>query len=132
MDIEFIFSLLVILFFGLSLGSFLNVVIYRLPRNESILFPPSHCPVCNKPIRYIDNIPVLSYILLGGKCRSCSAKISLKYPAIEFITAAMAVGLFILHGLTVQFASDLCLGAILLSSAVIDSKYLIIPNSLNL
>ncbi|MFC1650403.1 prepilin peptidase [Candidatus Latescibacterota bacterium] len=132
MDIERIFYLSIVIFSGLSLGSFLNVVIYRLPRKESLFFPSSHCPACNEPIRYFDNIPILSYLLLGGKCRWCAVKISSKYPLIEFITASIAVGLFFIHGLTINFASDLCLATILLSSALIDSKHMIIPNSLNL
>ena len=132
MAIEHLFYLSAVLFFGLSLGSFLNVVIYRLPRKESILFPSSHCPSCNQPIRFYDNIPVLSYIILGGKCRSCSVNISPKYPIIEGITALMAAGLFFIHGPTLHFAADLCLGTILLASALIDSKFMIIPNSLNL
>jgi leader peptidase (prepilin peptidase) / N-methyltransferase len=132
MFIDHLFYLPAVIFFGLSLGSFLNVVIYRLPRKESILFPSSHCPACDQPIRFYDNIPVLSYIILGGKCRSCSVKISPKYPIIEAVTAVMAAVLYFIHGPTLHFAADLCLGAILLSTALIDSRFMIIPNSLNL
>ena len=132
MDIEFVVSLLIVCFFGLSLGSFLNVIIYRLPRKESIIFPPSYCPVCGTPIKYRDNIPILSYIFLGGRCRSCSTKISFTYPLIEFITACTAVVLFLLNGPTINFAANLSLGAILLAAAVIDTKHMIIPDRLNI
>ena len=94
MNLESVVLLLFLFFLSLAVGSFLNVVIYRLPRRESLIFPGSHCPVCNKQIKYRDNIPILSYILIGGKCRSCSSKISIIYPLIEFITALMAVILF--------------------------------------
>ncbi len=131
MEIESVISLLIVCVFGLALGSFLNVVIYRLPRKESLIFPASHCPVCNTPIKYSDNIPILSYVLLGGRCRSCSVKISWIYPLIEFITAGMAVVLFLINGPTINFAADCSLGAILLVTAIIDSKYMIIPDRLN-
>ncbi len=131
MDIEYLISLLTVGVFGLALGSFLNVVIYRLPRKESLFFPASHCPVCNEKIKYYDNIPVLSYMLLGGKCRSCFAKISWIYPLIEIITAVMGIVLFLINGISINFIADYCLGAILLVVAVIDTRYMIIPDSLN-
>ena len=77
--------------FGSLIGSFLNVCIYRLPRNLSIVTPASRCPSCNTPIRPYDNIPIFSYIFLGGKCRVCGAKISLRYPFVEFLNAALYV-----------------------------------------
>lgn len=81
--------------FGLLFGSFLNVCIARLPKDESIMWPASRCPACGVPIKFYDNIPVLSFLLLGGRCRACRGPISLKYPAVElltaFITAAFAV-----------------------------------------
>jgi leader peptidase (prepilin peptidase) / N-methyltransferase len=83
------YYLFVVFFFGLILGSFANVCIHRIPRDESIIFPGSHCPSCNNLIAWYDNIPVLSYFVLRGKCRRCSAKISLQYPAVEFLTACM-------------------------------------------
>ena len=132
MDLEYTISLLIVGVMGLVFGSFLNVVIYRLPRKESIVFPASYCPVCCKPIKYRDNIPVLSYVLLGGQCRSCSAKISWVYPVIELITACMALILFLINGLSINFIADFSLGVILLVSAMIDSKYMVIPDRLNL
>ena len=76
---------------GLAVGSFLNVVIYRLPNNMSLAKPASHCPKCNNPIKWYDNIPVLSYIILGGKCRHCKEKISFRYPFVELLNTALWV-----------------------------------------
>lgn len=73
------------LLFGLLIGSFLNVCIWRMPRNESIAWPASHCPACKNPIRWSDNIPVLAWCLLRGKCRSCAARIPIRYPAVELL-----------------------------------------------
>jgi leader peptidase (prepilin peptidase)/N-methyltransferase len=82
---------LTVFLFGLITGSFLNVCIYRIPRRLSIIIPSSRCPSCNTPIKPWDNIPVVSYILLGGKCRFCKAKISLRYPLVELLNAIMYV-----------------------------------------
>ena len=76
---------------GLSVGSFLNVVVYRLPEGMSLAKPSSHCPKCNSPIKWYDNIPLLSYIILGGKCRNCKEKISFRYPVVELITGVLYV-----------------------------------------
>src|SRR5580700_5300600 len=84
-------SLFAALLFGLCIGSFLNVCILRLPKDESIVFPASHCPDCQKPIRWHDNIPVLSYLLLRGRCRDCGKNISLRYPLIELGVAALTM-----------------------------------------
>src|SRR4051795_10796656 len=78
---------------GLLIGSFLNVVIWRVPRGESIVRPPSHCPGCDQPIAPQDNIPVLAWLLLRGRCRHCGTRISARYPAVELATAALFVGL---------------------------------------
>ncbi|MEW6601474.1 MAG: prepilin peptidase [Nitrospirota bacterium] len=77
--------------FGAIIGSFLNVCIYRLPRNESVVRPASRCTSCGSPIRFYDNVPILSYILLMGKCRNCKAKLSFRYPLIEFLNAVLYV-----------------------------------------
>ena len=76
-------------------GSFLNVCIFRLPKSESVVFPPSHCTNCDYVIRWYDNIPILSYLFLKGKCRSCGERISLQYPLVEFINGALALALFL-------------------------------------
>ena len=117
--------------FGLMFGSFLNVVIYRLPLRESLVYPSSHCPVCGGQVKWFDNIPVLSYLLLGGKCRTCKTRISPVYPFIELATAIMAMWLFYLHGKTIGFVSDFILACILLAAACIDLRYMIIPDRLN-
>jgi leader peptidase (prepilin peptidase)/N-methyltransferase len=84
-------SLLIVGVFGLMLGSFLNVCIARLPHGESIVSPPSHCPKCSTPIKWYDNIPVVSYLVLGAKCRACRAPISIRYPLVELATAVAFV-----------------------------------------
>jgi leader peptidase (prepilin peptidase)/N-methyltransferase len=90
-------ELLVVGIFGLMVGSFLNVCIGRIPAGESIVSPPSHCPRCLTPIGWYDNLPVLSYLVLGGKCRKCRQPISLRYPLVELVTALA----FVLQGLAV-------------------------------
>jgi leader peptidase (prepilin peptidase)/N-methyltransferase len=79
--------LLIVFVFGLMLGSFFNVCIARLPQGESVVSPPSHCPKCQAPIQWYDNIPVVSYLVLGAKCRACRAPISIRYPIVEIVTA---------------------------------------------
>lgn len=118
---------------GLVVGSFLNVCIYRLPLDKSIVKPGSHCPSCNTPVKFYDNIPVLSYIILGGKCRHCKTRISLLYPAIELLTgisfwlAYVYFGGSWLHtGLTILF---LCLLIVL---AIIDLQHMILPLELTI
>ncbi|MGL4943412.1 MAG: prepilin peptidase [Thermoguttaceae bacterium] len=85
-------------FFGGAVGSFLNVVVYRLPRGESLISPPSHCPKCGHHIRFSDNVPVVGWIFLGGRCRDCRAAISVRYPLVEAAVAAIfgVVGLLVL------------------------------------
>lgn len=120
-----------ILFFiaGLIFGSFYNVVGLRLPNGESIIKPGSHCPKCNHKLSWYENIPVLSYIFLRGKCKNCKQKISFIYPAIEILTAFLFMSSYIIFGLTYE-----CIIAIILSSLVSiifvsDSKYMIINDS---
>lgn len=115
---------------GAALGSFLNVVIYRLPRRESIVFPGSKCPSCQNRIAWYDNIPVISFLLLGGKCRKCGARISYRYPVIELLTACMVVASVVINGVTLQMIADVVLGSILIASAAIDYDFMIIPNRL--
>ncbi|MBN1948546.1 MAG: prepilin peptidase [Candidatus Cloacimonetes bacterium] len=94
MIIIYIFIFLI----GLALGSFLNVCIHRLPQGESVIFPRSHCPACGHKIKNLDNIPLISYLLLRGECRYCGWKIAWHYPLVEFITPLILLGIFILHG----------------------------------
>ena len=84
-------------------GSFLNVVIYRLPRGESLSFPPSHCPHCDAGIRPWDNVPVLSYLLLRGRCRNCLKPISARYPLVEAVMAGLAAGAWLQFGPSIAF-----------------------------
>jgi leader peptidase (prepilin peptidase)/N-methyltransferase len=123
---------LFVFLFGLCAGSFLNVVIYRLPRRESIAYPASHCTECLTPIKFYDNIPLLGYLMLRGKCRHCGVPISPIYPLVEFITGALFLSLFLLHGPTLFFLSDVFVGTLLLAVFIIDLKFMIIPDRLNL
>ena len=120
----------IVILVGLSIGSFLNVLIYRLPRKESIAFPASHCPHCLSPIHYRDNIPILGYLLLRGRCRTCQTHISLQYPLIELITASFFVALFSLYGVSVNFVADAVLTCILLVALVTDLQCMHIPDRL--
>jgi len=88
---------------GLVLGSFLNVCIYRIPRGMSIVYPPSHCPSCGHRLSPLDNIPLLSYMLLRGKCRYCGASISPRYPLVELLTGLLVLSLYIKTGASVDF-----------------------------
>ena len=118
---------------GLCVGSFLNVVIYRLPRGESLASPPSRCPKCGKPLAWFDNIPVISWLVLRGKCRRCGAKISVQYPIVEAITAIAAVIVVVLTPADgVLLASRLVLTAILITLFVIDLELQILPNAITL
>jgi len=96
-------SYLIVALFGLAFGSFLNVCIYRLTRGESVVTPGSHCPACGHSIRWHDNLPLLSYLLLRGRCRDCQARISPRYPLVEALTAVVFLVDFSLYGLTPEF-----------------------------
>lgn len=124
------FGYTVVILASLSIGSFLNVLMYRLPREESIIFPASHCPHCLTPIQYRDNIPIFGYLLLRGRCRTCHTHISIQYPVVEFITAFFFVALFSLYGVSVNFISEAVLACILLVALVIDLQYMHIPDRL--
>jgi leader peptidase (prepilin peptidase)/N-methyltransferase len=115
--------------FGAVIGSFLNVVIHRVPREESIAFPASHCPSCDAAIRPYDNIPIVSWAVLRGRCRSCRAPISARYPAVELLTAVMFALTYLLHsGLTLSLPFDLAFVAGLLALIFIDAEHMILPN----
>jgi leader peptidase (prepilin peptidase) / N-methyltransferase len=105
---------------GLIIGSFLNVCIYRIPREESISFPPSHCTNCDNKIKAYDLIPVLSYIFLKGKCRHCKEKISIKYPIIELITCALFLVFYIKFGLTFELVKFSVFTCFMLVIGIID------------
>jgi len=116
---------------GLIIGSFFNVVIYRLPRGESVITPPSHCPSCNTRLKTVDLIPVLSYIIYRGKCRYCGAKISLQYPIVELLTAILYLLVYVKFGFTLEGFIYLFLISILIIISFIDLNEKIIPNLLS-
>jgi leader peptidase (prepilin peptidase)/N-methyltransferase len=115
---------------GAIIGSFLNVVIHRLPREESIVFPNSRCPSCEMAIRPYDNIPVISYLILRGRCRACSAPISARYPAVEAFTALLYVAVFFRDGLTFALPFDLLFVTALVALIFIDAEHMILPNAI--
>lgn len=117
---------------GAALGSFLNVVIYRLPRGESLLYPPSRCPKCGHKIEFYDNIPILSYILLRGKCRYCGAKISLRYPIVEGLTAILLTFLYLKFGISIAFFKFSLLLLLLMVLSFIDLDLMILPNKITI
>jgi len=116
---------------GLVFGSFLNVVIYRVPRGQSIVSPPSHCPKCKKRIAPFDNIPVLSYFLLGGRCRNCRAKISPRYLLVEVVTALLFLAAYARFGFSWECARALVFTFLLIPMVMIDIELQIIPFSLS-
>lgn len=131
MSIELYYGLLVTLF-GLLFGSFLNVLILRIPKEQNIAFPASHCPKCETPLKWWHNIPVLSWLLLGGKCAFCKEKISIQYPLIELATAVIFAVSYWRNG---DITHSLIVGlifALLLGLSMIDLKYKAVPDSLNL
>jgi leader peptidase (prepilin peptidase)/N-methyltransferase len=113
---------------GLVVGSFLNVVIWRVPRGESVVSPPSHCPGCDRPVRPRDNIPVLSWLLLRGRCRDCGEPISPRYPLVEAGTAVVFVLLAAAIGIEPDLPAFLYLGAIGVALALIDIDVKRLPN----
>jgi leader peptidase (prepilin peptidase)/N-methyltransferase len=116
--------------FGAIIGSFLNVVIHRVPIEESIVFPNSRCPSCGAAIAFYDNIPVLSYMALRGKCRGCSEHISIRYPAVEALTAALFVAVAWHDGLSAALPFDLVFCSALLALIFIDAEHMILPNAI--
>jgi leader peptidase (prepilin peptidase)/N-methyltransferase len=124
---------LIVILFGLIIGSFLNVVIVRLPHNQSIVAPRSRCVTCGKLIRWYDNIPVMSYLLLRGRCRQCKTRISARYPVIELLTAAMFYVAFIRFGFSLALVlRDWPFIAALIAIAFIDLEHRIIPDPLSI
>jgi leader peptidase (prepilin peptidase) / N-methyltransferase len=118
--------------FGVIIGSFLNVCIARLPERRSIVHPRSQCPACRTPIAWYDNVPVVSYLILGGRCRACAARISLVYPIVEVLTGGLAVALWVELGLTLAFAGYLAFAAALVTITFIDLDHQIIPDVISL
>jgi leader peptidase (prepilin peptidase)/N-methyltransferase len=117
---------------GLAVGSFLNVVILRLPRGESIVSPPSRCPSCETPLRWYHNIPLLSWIALRGRCASCGAWIGWQYPLVEAATAAIWAGNVAVYGVGPEALRAIAFLTLLLAIAVTDARFYIIPDELSL
>ena len=121
-------QLTILLLLGLAVGSFLNVCIHRIPRGQSLVYPSSRCPGCGYELRWFDNIPVVSYVSLLGRCRKCRARISLRYPLVEVATMA----LFAMHGLsfgwTALLVPRLLFACILVVLFAIDLEHHLLPN----
>ncbi len=126
------FAYVVVVAYGLVFGSFLNVVIYRLPRRMSLLRPRSHCPNCGALVRWFDNVPVLSFVALGGRCRRCRAPIAWRYPLVEAATAGLLTAALARFGLTVRGAAAAVLLLLLLPLAMIDLEHKLLPDVLTL
>ncbi len=128
---------IIIFLLGLAIGSFLNVCIYRIPRSDMSIYSPrrSFCPECNQSIKFYDNIPLLSYLFLRGKCRHCKAKISVLYPIVELATAVLFLAMFYQFGQfgkTLEFVHALIFVSVLIPIFVIDAQHYIIPNVISL
>jgi len=115
---------------GLAIGSFLNVVIWRVPRGQSVVSPPSHCPSCGQEVRSRDNVPVISWLLLRGRCRDCREPISVRYPLVEAATSAAFVATSLRFGLDAALPAFLYLAAISVALALIDIDTQRLPNAI--
>uniref|UniRef100_A0A7C4UBE0 Prepilin leader peptidase/N-methyltransferase n=1 Tax=candidate division WOR-3 bacterium TaxID=2052148 RepID=A0A7C4UBE0_UNCW3 len=120
--------IILIFFIGASLGSFLNVIINRLPKKISIVFPPSHCPYCGNKIRFYDNIPVISYIILKGRCRFCKKPISPRYIIVESISGIIPVFLYIRYGFSLDFLKISMYLFLMIPISFIDIETMLIPD----
>jgi leader peptidase (prepilin peptidase) / N-methyltransferase len=116
---------------GLLIGSFLNVCILRIPREESVVLPSSHCPACNTLIKPYDNIPVVSWLLLRGRCRKCKVRISPLYPTVELLTGLLFLCTYLQFGLTIEFAKWALFAAILVVLTITDIRERILPDKVN-
>lgn len=127
MDLLFLMGSLAV---GTVVGSFLNVCIYRLPREESLVYPGSHCPSCGAPIKPYDNIPILSYLLLKGRCRRCRKRISPRYPIVEALAGGAALAMAARYGWSLETPIFFLLSCALIVVTFIDLDHQIIPNSI--
>ncbi|AGY76850.1 MULTISPECIES: prepilin peptidase [Clostridium] len=116
----YIYYGIIIFIFGTIIGSFLNVCIYRIPMQESIVYPSSHCTNCGNRIKWYDLIPIVSYVILRGKCRNCREKISKKYPIVEFITGLLYLMLYIKFGISIDIVKYVVFISILIVIGIID------------
>jgi leader peptidase (prepilin peptidase)/N-methyltransferase len=118
--------------FGLIWGSFLNVVIHRLPLGQSLVSPRSRCPACGKPIAAYDNFPLLSWVFLAGRCRNCKSPISARYPFVEAVVGAASLFSFLRHGVSLDYLAEFAFVAAMLALIFIDFDHQILPNSITL
>lgn len=123
---------LIFFIFGAMIGSFLNVCIVRIPHGTSIVQPPSHCPKCKSAIRFYDNVPLISYLLLFGRCRACGARISPRYVLVELLMALLAVALYREFGLSFAFMAAVIFVAALIVISFIDLEMRIVPDVISL
>ncbi|MBI2353490.1 MAG: prepilin peptidase [Deltaproteobacteria bacterium] len=131
MTLNLYFSIIAFIL-GAVVGSFLNVCICRMPRDESVVSPPSHCPNCSYRIRWYDNIPLVSYLLLRGKCRGCGARISLRYPLVEMLNGLLTLALFLRFGPSLTFLALFIFCSALVVITFIDIEHQIIPDEISL
>jgi len=125
-------EIILIFMLGLIVGSFSNVCINRIPKNESIIYPASHCPKCRSKIKPVDNIPLLSYILLKGRCRNCKSKISIQYPIVELLTGLTYLIIYLIYGLSIQSLIYIILSSALIIIAFTDLNEQIVPDVISL
>ena len=125
-------ELAIVAFLGLAIGSFLNVVIHRLPRRESLVSPGSRCPSCGYQLRAIDNIPIVSYLVLAGRCRKCRARISVRYPVVELVTAILFVLHYGVFGWTPLLAVRCLFAVSMVALFVIDLEHRLLPDAITL
>jgi leader peptidase (prepilin peptidase)/N-methyltransferase len=116
--------------FGLAVGSFLNVCIHRLPRHESLNWPGSHCTACSRALAWYENVPVLSWLVLRGRCRTCGERISGMYPIVELVTGAMFLAGYLIYGWTPLLAARLLFGCAMVVLFAIDLRHRILPNAI--
>jgi len=125
-------EIIFVLILGLAIGSFLNVLIYRVPTEQNVAFPASHCPKCKKKLRWWHNIPLFSWLFLKGKCGYCKEKISPLYPMVELIAGFLFVMLYLKLGFSINFIGASLAFSMLLVLSMIDFKYFAVPDSINL
>jgi leader peptidase (prepilin peptidase)/N-methyltransferase len=125
-------EIILLFILGLIVGSFSNVCIYRIPRNKSIIYPASHCPNCHTDVLAKDNIPLLSFILLKGRCRNCGSRISIQYPVVELLTGLVYIIIYQIYGLSVQSLICIILSSALIIIAFIDLNEQIVPDVISL
>jgi leader peptidase (prepilin peptidase)/N-methyltransferase len=125
-------TVLALTLMGACVGSFLNVCIHRLPLRESLVWPASHCTSCNRPLAWYENVPLVSWLVLQGRCRTCKTPISFVYPVVEAVTAAVFVTAFFVYGWTLLLAARLLFACALIVLFVIDLRHRILPNAITL